>query len=291
MFPNEFAYTAPTSVTEVLDALAKGPEGEVKILAGGQSLLPMMKLRLASPATLIDLAHVGELHGIHEEGDRLVIGATTTYFQAIESHLVQRHCPLIIEALHQVGDPQVRSRGTIGGSLAHADPAGDLPAVAQALEAEMTLRSANGERRIAAESFFTDLLTTAMEPTEVLTAVRFRSTDQPRTGTAYQKHRHPASGYAVVGVAAVVRLAEDGTCAEARIGITGAGSHATRARSTEQALTGSRLDPAGIEQACGNITDGVELLGDNYASEEYRAQLLRVLARRAVAKAAERARG
>lgn len=290
MYPNEFAYFAPTSIAEALTLLEQGPEGEVKMIAGGQSLLPLMKLRLASPATLLDLGKIAELRGIRDDGDGVVVGATTTYFQAIDSEVLQRRCPLVVEAVHQVGDMQVRARGTIGGSMAHADPAGDLPAVALTLEAEMLVRGSSGERRIPAQSFFTDMLTTALEPTEMLTAVRFRATDTPRTGTAYVKHRHPASGYAVVGVAAVLRLDENGACREARVAITGAGSVASRASGVEQALSGKPLDSATLQQAASSAADGLDLLSDPYASAEYRGHLTRVLTRRALEKAAERAR-
>jgi carbon-monoxide dehydrogenase medium subunit len=292
MYSTDFAYHAPASLADALHLLQSGGEnGDVKLLAGGQSLLAMMKLRLAEPATLIDIAKVPELRGISEEGNGVVLGAATTYFQAIDSPLVQRRCPLIVQALQQVGDPQVRARGTIGGSLAHADPAGDLPAVAQALNAEIRAMGSQGSRSIAARDFFEDMLTTALSPTEVLTSVRFEATDTPRTGVAYAKHRHPASGYAVVGVAAVVRLAEDGTCADVRVGLTGAGTHAVRATKVEQALIGKTPDQATITSACASITDGLDLMSDPYASEDFRAHLAQVYGRRALIQAAAQAHG
>lgn len=293
MYSGEFAYHAPTSLQETLALLQGGHDGsgDIKVLAGGQSLLPLLKLRLAETATLIDVAHVPELRGIQEEGDGVVLGAMTTYFQAIDSPIVQKRLPLLVKALHVVGDPQVRARGTIGGSVAHADPAGDLPAVALALDAEMRLASASGQRRVKAADFFLDLLTTAMQPAEVLTAVRFTAYDQPMTGSAYAKHRHPASGYAVVGVAAVLRLAADGTCEFAHIGITGSGSHAVRAHGVEQALTGKTLDEASIVAACARAADGIELMDDSYASADYRAHLTQVLAKRALRDAAAAAQG
>jgi aerobic carbon-monoxide dehydrogenase medium subunit len=238
----------------------------------------------------VDVAKVPELRGVAEEANSIVLGAMTTYFQAIDSPVVQRRCPLIIQALRQVGDPQVRARGTIGGSLAHADPAGDLPAVTMALDAQIGTFGPGGQRSIPAASFFTDLLTTALQPNEVLTAVRFTATNTPRTGTAYVKHRHPASGYAVVGVAAVVRLNDDGTCADAKVGITGAGTHATRASGVEQALRGSALDDAAISAAAGQAANGLDLLSDPYASKDYRAHLTQVMTQRAVAQAAAAAR-
>jgi aerobic carbon-monoxide dehydrogenase medium subunit len=290
MYSGDFAYYAPTSLGEALTLLSNA-KPEVKLLAGGQSLLPLLKLRLSEPATLIDVSSVPDLHVIADSGNRITLGAMTTYFQAIDSALVQRRCPLIVQAVRQVGDPQVRARGTIGGSLAHADPAGDLPAVAMALDAEIHAVSNEGERSLPAASFFVDLLTTALKPNEIVTSVSFAATDQPATGTAYAKHRHPASGYAVVGVAAMVRLGPDGTCQEARVGITGAATHASRARGVEQALAGRPLDLASVEAACGSAADGLDLLSDNYASSEFRAHLTRVIARRALMEAAGRARG
>lgn len=291
MYSNDFAYHSPTTLQEVVALLQSGEGGEVKVLAGGQSLLPLIKLRLAEPSALVDVGKVSELRGIADAGNGIVVGATTTYFEAIDSPVVQRRCPLIVQALRQVGDPQVRARGTIGGSLAHADPAGDLPAVALALDAEMRAVGASGQRSIPAASFFTDMLTTALNPDEVLASVKFLATDTPRTGTAYVKHRHPASGYAVVGIAAVVRLNEDGTCAEARVGITGAGTYATRAQAVERALAGRQLDAASIAAASGQAADGLDLMSDTYATDEFRAHLTRVLTRRALTQAAAAARG
>jgi aerobic carbon-monoxide dehydrogenase medium subunit len=292
MYPNEFAYQAPGSLADVLTLLQQGQQNgsEVKLLAGGQSLIPLLKLRLAGPSTLVDVSRVAELRGISEEGNGLLFGATTTYFDAISSDLVQRRCPLIVQALRQVGDPQVRARGTIGGSMAHADPAGDFPAVAVALDAEVRAQGPSGSRSIPVRDFFVDLLTTSLEPTEVLTGVYVHATDHPRTGTAYVKHRHPASGYAVVGVAAVVRLGDDGSCQGVRIGITGAGSHAVRATAVEQAIAGEQLDDATVGQAAASAANGLDLMSDNYASSDYRAHLTQVLTKRAILAAADVAR-
>jgi carbon-monoxide dehydrogenase medium subunit len=290
MHPTEFAYYAPTSLADALQLL-QGGDGEVTVLAGGQSLLPLMKLRLAQPATLVDIGRIAELRGIREEGDAVVIGATTTYRDVLDSALVSRRAPILLEAVRQVGDQQVRARGTIGGSLAHADPAGDLPAVALALDAELTARGASGTRTISASSFFVALLTTALAEDEVLASIRFPAVDQPHTGSAYVKHHHPASGYAVVGIAAVVRLAEDGACQEARVGITGAGAHATRAARVEQTLAGKPLTTETLAEAASHAAEGLDLMSDSYASADYRAHLTRVLTRRALATAADRARG
>lgn len=293
MYSGEFAYAAPTSLGETLQLLqtAQPEGGEVKLLAGGQSLIPLIKLRLAAPALLVDLRQVAELRGIAEDGGGVVLGAATTYFQAIDSELVRRRCPLLVQAIRQVGDPQVRARGTIGGSLAHADPAGDLPAVAVALGTTIRTVGPSGQREIAAGDFFVELLTTVLQPGEIITAVRFPATSQPGMGAAYVKHRHPASGYAVVGVAAVVRLGAGGTCAEARLGLTGAASHATRLASVEQALVGRPLNDAAVTSACATAADGLDLLSDTYASAEYRTHLTRVLTKRAVLQAAAAALG
>ncbi len=289
MYSGDFAYYAPTTLAETL-TLLENAKPEVKVLAGGQSLLPLLKLRLAEPATLIDVSQVPDLRQITDSGNSMSLGAMTTYFQAIDSPLVQRRTPLIVQALRQVGDPQVRARGTIGGSMAHADPAGDLPAVAMALDAEIHTVSSEGVRTIQAAIFFVDILTTALKPNEIVRSVSFSATDQPATGTAYVKHRHPASGYAVVGVAAVVHLAADGTALDTRVGITGAGTHAIRARGVEQALAGRPFDRASVEAACGSVVDGLDLMSDSYASADFRAHLTRVLASRALMEAAGRAR-
>ncbi len=219
MFPATFDYTAPASLSEALTLL--GQNSDAKALAGGQSLLPLMKLRLAAPAALIDLRNVPEMKGIRGDGGGVILGAMTTYFQAADAPLVQQKTPLIVQALRQVGDPQVRARGTIGGSLAHADPAGDLPAVALALNGRMHIVGPKGEREVAARDFFVDMLTTALEPDELLTWARFEATDTPRTGTAYVKQRHPASGYAVVGVAGGVMVDEAGKWVGGRVGGAG----------------------------------------------------------------------
>ncbi len=289
MFPATFDYHAPATLREALTLLGQG-DGDAKALAGGQSLLPLMKLRLAAPATLVDLRNVGELKGIRTDGNGVILGAMTTYFQTIDSRVVHQKAPLIVEALRQVGDPQVRARGTIGGSLAHADPAGDLPAVALALNGRMHIAGPQGERDVAARDFFVDMLTTALQPNELLAWARFEATDTPRTGVAYVKHRHPASGYAVVGVAAVVMLDDQGNCVEARVGVTGAGTHAVRASAVEQALNG-RPFAASIAAASAHAANGIDLLSDTYASADYRAHLTRVLTLRALDEAAQKARG
>ncbi|HEX9035506.1 MAG TPA: xanthine dehydrogenase family protein subunit M [Ktedonobacterales bacterium] len=285
MFPAEFDYQAPGSVSEALTLIAGG-NGETKALAGGQSLLPLMKLRLANPGALVDLRNIPELRGIRSDGTGVIYGAMTTYSQALDSPISQSKAPLVVQCLRQVADPQVRSRGTIGGSLAHADPAGDFPAVALAMNAQMRAAGPGGERTIAGSDFFTDLLTTALQPNELLTSVRLEATDTPHTGTAYVKHRHPASGYAVVGVAAVVTLDPSGVCVGARVAITGAGTHATRATGVEQALNGQPFAHAAA-QASAHAADGLDMLSDYYASADYRAHLTRTLTLRALNQAAQ----
>jgi carbon-monoxide dehydrogenase medium subunit len=290
MFPAEFSYAAPASVAEAVQLLRQSGDGDVKVLAGGQSLLPLLKLRLAEPRLLVDLRRIPELRGIREEGDAVVIAPMTTYFEVLKSPIAARRVPMLVEAAQEVGDMQVRARGTIGGSLAHADPAGDMPAVALALDATLTATGPSGARTIPVSDFFVEMMTTALAPDEVLTAIRFPATNVRGTGTAYVKHRHPASGYAVVGVAAVVRLDADGTCREARVAITGAGSRPTRATAVEQALGGKRLSEENLAQASESAADGLDLMADTYASSEYRAHLTQVLTKRALAKAAGRAR-
>ncbi len=287
MFPNQFEYHRPGSVQEVVQHLQQNPDA--KILAGGHSLLPAMKLRLASPAALIDLNRIDDLRGISVNGD-VRVGAMTTYRQLIDSQELGSRLPIIPETANNVGDPQVQARGTLGGSLAHADPASDFTAVVLALGGQITAVGPNGERTIAADDLFVDLLTTALAPDEVITAITFPALAD-RTGMAYEKHRHPASGYAVVGVAAVLALGAGDTCQTARIAVTGATSKATRATAAEQALAGQPLTSETIGQASQAAPNGLELNGDLYASEEYRRHLVGVYARRAIERAAERARG
>ncbi|HEY7093760.1 MAG TPA: xanthine dehydrogenase family protein subunit M [Ktedonobacterales bacterium] len=288
MFPTEFTYAAPATLAEAVQ-LMQG--ADAKPLAGGQSLLPLMKLRLASPGQLVDLRRIGELRGIREDGDAIIIGAMTTYLTALKSPVLARRAPLVVEAARVVGDMQVRARGTIGGSLAHADPGGDMPAVMLALNADVAAAGPSGTRVIPVTSLFTGMMETAIQPNELLTAIRFQAIDTPDTGSAYAKHHHPASGYAVVGVAAIVRLGPDGACQEARLAITGAGENAARAASVEQALVGKSLDEATISQAAASAANGLTLLSDSYASADYRAHLAQVYTRRALAMAAQRARG
>jgi carbon-monoxide dehydrogenase medium subunit len=287
MIPEEFEYTAPTTIAESLALLAEHGD-DAKVLAGGHSLIPMMKLRIASPGVLVDNGHVSELRGIRSGEDRVTIGATTTHADIEQSPELKTRFPIMAEAATVIGDPLVRHRGTFGGSLAHADPAGDWPAVALALDATIHVTGPNGDRSIPAREFFLDLFTSALEPGELLTAV-----DLPypsiTTGMAYEKFAHPASGYAVVGIAAVIGVDADGICRECHVGITGAGAKATRAEATELALLGELLTGERIRQASGHAAAGIDLLSDLVASERYRAHLVTALTERALRIAWERA--
>ena len=287
MFPNQFEYHRPGSIEEVVQHLQQMPDA--KILAGGHSLLPAMKLRLAAPTALIDINRIEGLRGVNVNGGTR-IGAMTTYQQLIDSAELRERLPIIPETAYHVGDPQVQARGTLGGALAHADPAADMTAVFLALGGQVTAVGASGERTIAADDLFVDLLTTSLAPDEIITEIAI-PTPAPRTGMAYEKHRHPASGYAVVGVAAVVSLGDDDTCRAARVAVTGATTKATRAAATEQALVGQALTADTIVRASQSAPDGLELNGDLYASEEYRRHLVSVYARRALERAAAQARG
>jgi carbon-monoxide dehydrogenase medium subunit len=299
MYPAAFEYHRPSSVQETIVLLQQW-RGKAKILAGGHSLLPLMKLRLASPAVLIDIGRVEQLVGIRDVGDKISIGAATTYWQLMNSDLVQRSCPILAEAAAQIGDVQVRNRGTIGGGLAHADPAADMPPVALALGAELRAIGPSGERTIAARDFFVDLLTTALAPDELLTEIRVPKFASA-VGGAYLKFKNPASGYAIIGVAAIVCLAAGGrvtrlwgvdyvTCDWVRVGVTGVSNKSFLATGVEEVLTGLFVDESTTTAAAEMATHGQSLLGDMYASSDFRAHLAKVYTQRALIKAAERAR-
>lgn len=287
MIPAQFDYQAPKTIDEAINLLALHRD-QAKILAGGHSLIPAMKLRLTQPGLLVDLGRIKDLAYIREEGDQILIGAMTTHYQIESSESLKRTCPLLPECASHIGDVQVRNKGTIGGSLAHSDPAGDWPAAIIALGAEMVVAGKAGERVIQADEFFVDLLTTALQPGELLREIRVRK-PQGRFGQAYEKVRHPASGFAVVGVAAALALASDGSCESSRIGITGLASKAYRATGVESALAGKQLDGPTIALGAAHASDGVDANSDLYASEEYRRQLAKVYTRRAIAAALSRA--
>ena len=285
--PAAFDYHVAKSVDEAI-ALMQQYGDDAKFLAGGHSLLPTMKLRLAQPAHLIDLGRIQGLSYVREEDGAVAVGAMTTYVTIGNSDVVRQNFPVLPEAISSIGDQQVRNRGTIGGSVAHSDPAADLPGVVLALKADILVQGANGIRTIKADDFFQDLFQTALEPGEVITEIRFAK-PAARTGSAYEKLPNKASHYAVVGCAAVVTLDTDGTCTSASVVITGASVKPTRASAVEAALVGKKLDAATIAAATSNAADGMEMVGDIHGSKEYRAQMAGVMAKRAVARAAERA--
>jgi carbon-monoxide dehydrogenase medium subunit len=283
VIPAPFDYVRPTSVSEAVEAIGSAGE-DAKVLAGGQSLIPVLRLRMSYPSVVVDLGRIPELRGIHEEDDALVIGAMTTHHEVLHDALVRVHAPLIAQATATVADPQVRHRGTFGGALAHADPAGDLPAVALALDCEFVATGPGGERRIPAAEFFDDYLTTTLAADEVLTAIRV-----PKLGAGwtshYEKFNRVAQAWAIVGVAALVRRS-NGTIAEARIGLTNMGSTPLRAAAAESALAGAAATPEGIGAAADHAADGTTPPADLSGQSDYRAHLARVLTKRAVLAAA-----
>jgi carbon-monoxide dehydrogenase medium subunit len=282
VFPSQFAYHRPSSVEEAVQLLQQDPDA--KILAGGHSLLPAMKLRLATPSALVDLNRIDSLRSINVNGD-VRIGAMTTYEQIYEADSLNGVLPILRETIYNLGDRQVQARGTLGGSLAHSDPGADLTSVVLALNGSVTAVGPNGSRSIPIDELFVDLFTTSLAPDEVLTEIQIPR-PQGRTGMAYIKHPHPASGYAVVGVAAVVTVGDDGNVSSARIAVTGATSKAERATAAEQALIGQPLNADTIAQAAAVAADGLEINGDHYASADYRRHLVTVYAKRALERAA-----
>jgi aerobic carbon-monoxide dehydrogenase medium subunit len=287
MIPEPFEYHVAHSLEEASRLVAQfGAEG--KILAGGHSLVPLMKFRLAAPKHLVDINRLGDLKYIREDGERIEIGALTTHYQVESSELLKAKCPLLPETAAEIGDAQVRNKGTLGGSISHADPAGDWPATIIALDTEIKAVSSRGERWIAAKDFFVELLTTALDGDEILTAVRVPVLGA-RTGSAYLKFRHPASGYAMVGVAAVVSLDEQGHIAKASVGITGVGPKAYRATAVEEALQGKAVSANRLAEASAHAAAGIEVNSDLSASAEYRTHLASVYTRRALERAIERA--
>ena len=286
MISTQFDYVRAQTLDEALTLLAQNEEA--KILAGGHSLIPAMKLRLATPPLLIDIGRIQDLSYIREKGDQIRIGAMTTHYQIESSDLLKKICPLLPECAGHIGDVQVRNKGTIGGSVAHSDPAGDWPAAVIALNAELVVASKIGERTIKADDFFVDLMTTALAPGEILRELRIHKSSD-RTGQAYVKMHHPASGFAVVGVAANLTLDEKGVCLKASIGITGVSAKAYRATAVEAALIGTRIDDKTTASAAAHATDDVDINGDLFASEDYRRHLAVVFTKRALAAARERA--
>jgi aerobic carbon-monoxide dehydrogenase medium subunit len=286
MIPAGFDYHAPSTVAEAVSLLAQNDEA--KILAGGHSLLPALKLRLTQPTALIDITRIAELKQVSTNGN-VSVGAAATYHEVASNEAVRQACPVLAECVAQIGDIQVRNRGTLVGALAHADPAADLPAVALALGATISAQGPNGTREIHADDMFVEMLTTALEPTEVLTKVTFPALGAGE-GAAYAKLRHPASRYAIVGVAAYVKLGAGGTVEACRVGVTGAGPKAVRQGAVEAALVGTAGDEAAVAAAAQQAGDDMDYLGDIHASEEYRRAMVKVYTRRALSDALARAR-
>ncbi len=284
--PAPFDYHPATTVEEAI-ALLQQYGDEAKVLAGGHSLIPAMKLRLSQPEHLIDIGGIAGLASIHQEGDHIVVGALTTYVQLERSDLLRQTFPLLVEGVSVIGDQQVRNRGTIGGSTAHSDPAADMPGIVLALKGEIVARGPQGERTIPADDFFVSTFTTALEPDELITAIRF-AIPPAHTGSAYVKLPNKASHYAVTGCAAVITIGNDGLCRAASIAITGAGTQTTRATTVEAALVGKKLDDTVIAQASSRAADGLEVISDIHGSAEYRRQMTNVFARRTITRALER---
>ena len=289
MIPAPFEYAAPKTLEEAL-RLAERHGDEAKILAGGHSLLPLIKLRLAQPRYVIDIGRLRGMSYIREENGQIAIGALTTHAEIESSSLLQSKCPLLAETAAAIGDVQVRNRGTLGGSLAHADPAADYPAAILALDAEMIAASTAGTRAIPAKEFFVDMLTTALRPGEILSQVRIAPL-AAHTGTAYQKLPQPASGFAIVGVAARLAVSSGGKIEDAAVGITGLGPKAFRAAEVEKALLGKKATEKGLADAARLASEGVEPLSDLHASAEYRREMASVYAKRALLQAFARSQG
>jgi carbon-monoxide dehydrogenase medium subunit len=287
MYPAAFEYHSPANVKEALALLAKY-KGNAKLLAGGHSLIPMMKLRLAQPKHLIDIGRLKNLAYIKESGKGIAIGAGTTHWTVESSAVLKKKCPLLPEVAGQIGDVQVRNKGTVGGSLAHADPAADYPAAILALGAELVATGPKGQRKIKAGDFFVDLFTTALRGNEILTEIRIPALP-PRTGVAYVKFPHPASRFAIVGVAAVLTM-DGNTCKAARVGLTGLNPRAIRLAAVEGALTGKPLDAAALKAAAEKASGEVEPTADLSGSVEYKRHLASVFTRRALEQALARAR-
>ncbi|MGE5304300.1 MAG: FAD binding domain-containing protein [Alphaproteobacteria bacterium] len=279
MYSNKFEYFSPKSLEEAL-ALMSTYQDDAKVLAGGQSLLSLMKLRLANPKYLIDVGRISDLNTIRAEGDKLSIGALTTYAQIKESDLLRNRCPLLPKTASVVGDAQVRNRGTLGGSLAHADPHGDMPAAILALEAELKAVGPKGERWIKADDFFITLFSTALAPDEILTEIRVPALDGERS--AYLKAARRPSDFAMVGIALRLKIGPGQTCDQISVGVTGVTDKPYRGSGVENALRGQKLDAKVIENAAAQVTEGIDVVEDVNASSSFRAHLARLYTARAV---------
>jgi carbon-monoxide dehydrogenase medium subunit len=283
VIPTQFEYQRANSLDEAIALLGKG-EGDAKLLAGGHSLIPLMKLRMSEPGILIDIARIPGLGGVREKGGKVEIGATTVHHDVATSTLLRQVAPVVAEAAAEIGDPQVRNRGTLGGSLAHADPSADMPAVMVALDAEIHLKGPNGWRAVKAEDFFQDMFTVDMAEDEIIAGVQFA----PITTAAYAKLHQKASHYAIVGICAALQVS-NGVCQSARIAVTGASTHAYRLTAVEDALAGKPLNAANIAAAAALAPGGLgDVNSDIHASEAYRRAMTVVFTRRAIEKAAAR---
>ncbi len=280
MIPAQFDYVRASSIDEAVAALGEHGD-DAKVMAGGQSLIPLLRLRLSYPEVVVDVGRVEEMRGVRDEGDHIVIGAMTTHHDVLHDALVKQHAGLIAEATSTVADPAVRHRGTFGGALSHADPAGDLPAVAAALNAEFVVAGSGGRRTVPASEFFVDYLQTATEPDELLVEVRVPK--HTGWGYKYEKFHRVAQSWAIVGVAAVVRR-DNGSIAEARIALTNMGATPLRAEAAERALAGA--SPGTVAAAAEHAADGTSPPSDLNGKADYRQHLARVLTRRAVVAAA-----
>lgn len=287
MYAAPFEYHRARSIEEAVALLGEHGD-DAKLLAGGHSLIPLLKLRFAQPKHLIDVRKIPSLSGIREEEGAIVIGATTTHAHMGRSAVIERKLPILAETAHVIGDPLVRNMGTVGGSLAHADPGADFPATMLVLGAELRAVGPRGQRTIPADDFFLDILMTALAPNEVLTEIRI-PIPRPGSGGAYAKFRHPASGYALLGVAALMTRDGGGAIQHARVALTGVGTRAARARAAEQALMGKNADEAVIAEAAARAADGLEPRADAQGSADYKKHLAVVFARRAISLAVERA--
>lgn len=281
MIPAEFDYVAPESVADALAALADSDDA--KVLAGGQSLLPILRMRLNAPEKIVDLGKITELRGVRDDGDAIVIGAMTAYVDLLADPLVREHAALLHAAISEVADPQIRRRGTIGGALVHADPAGDVGAPVLALDAELVITGADGERTVSAADFFVDLFETAVQEGELLTAIRVPK--HTGWGAAYEKFVRVAHQWSIVAVGATVRV-DGGVIAEAKIGLTNMGSTPLRAPAVEAALVGQPASAAAVAAACAAAADGTSPPSDLNGDADYRRHLATVLSRRAVLAAA-----
>ncbi len=282
MIPAKFDYTRPSSLDEAVSALVSGGE-DAKVIAGGQSLLPLLRLRFSYPTVLVDVGDLDALRGVRDLGSELEIGALTTHYELTRDPLIAAHCGLLAEAAGTIADPAVRHRGTIGGALAHADPAGDLPAVVTALDATLVAAGPAGSRSISPADFFTDYLTTSLAAGEILTAIRVPKLDG--WGYRYEKFHDTAQAWAIVGVAAIARRA-NGHVAAARVGLTNMGSVPVRAHAVEEAATGAAASAAGLAAAAARADEGTNPPSDLRGAADYRRHLARVLTGRALAAAA-----